>query len=575
MNSIGMNLMGRLGDASTGEGLTDKRVNASASANFAGDLARCMQPGCFTAAPMAEPAVNPLAHVAPSRGRSAQESAHSQELVNARPETGAENTATGIESSEERWSPHPATDGESSDSQNAAAMLVFIQDATWPLLAQSDANFAVINATGMESGLTVPDRIGVSSLTGGPLSGSPSVHASQMPPLQSGEGAPFDLSTGAHPVGLPPPGVPGLEAGRQPAMGTPLTKTQDLAGMSSRGYGPLANQPAVDPMSSSMSTLNPAYRLVSAPVVGMAPLLSVAEIPAQFSSLDLTTAPTAQAIATSLQVANPLYANGRPGMPGLMGVSLQASVGSTRWTAGGLGAARNESPVVGGEADLEAPWPILGSQGLSPAAAATFQPVTLVSGLVPVEVSWMRSLKDLTAGQAAASPPGELVSAWLGDAQAPASQAGMSPNTGHAPGIPSEAFARQVAAQVQTWVGASLRSADISLNAQQADAMQVRIELQGQDVSIHFRTDAVATREAMAQQVDRLQVLLQAQGLNLADTSFDAFGGQAREQSGSRFTSTEVVARMSESSSSRSAAPTLPRPGPAHGGRVGALDVFV
>jgi hypothetical protein len=266
----------------------------------------------------------------------------------------------------------------------------------------------------------------------------------------------------------------------------------------------------------------------------------------------------------------------RSGLPGPVGASMSGPVGNPlRWGIAGLAVARAEQTSGGVASSLDEARSLSVQPTLAPAAAAPWQTVVVSGGLVTMDLSWVRPLRDGAAEQVAADLTGETVSAWSSDVQAPVSQAAQSGLAGLGAASSPEAFARQVATQVQTWVVSSLRSADISLNSQMADAMQVRIELQGQDVSIHFRTDVVGTREVMAQQLDRLQGLLQAQGLNLADTSFGDFGQQERQGNGSSFTPTEAMGRTSEPSAIRTPVAALPRSGPAQGGRVGALDVFV
>lgn len=254
-------------------------------------------------------------------------------------------------------------------------------------------------------------------------------------------------------------------------------------------------------------------------------------------------------------------------MPGALGVASRA--GAVGLSAAGV--AQPAAEGAGGEAEA---WALPGLQGLLPSISVQWQTLPLPSGIVPMNISWMRSARDDAADQAPALVAGEAVSGWLGDGQSATAMAGISAGNGLVQGAVPEAFARQVAAQVQAWVGASLRSADITLNHQQEDALQVRIELQGQEVSIHFRTDVASTREVMAQHLDRLQGLLQAQGLNLADTSFAGFGGQGRQGQETPFTSTESLARWSESPAMGPAAPLTPSR-PSHVGRVGAVDVFV
>jgi hypothetical protein len=135
-------------------------------------------------------------------------------------------------------------------------------------------------------------------------------------------------------------------------------------------------------------------------------------------------------------------------------------------------------------------------------------------------------------------------------------------------------FSQHLAEQVDAWVSQSLQVAELRLNDLGSNPVLVRIEMNGQQASVMFRTDVLACREAIATQLDQLCDLLSAQGLHLADAS--VAGSGADSQPGREARPSQV---WGEPAARRSAPETaavtqsLPRRLPASAGR--SLDVFV
>jgi flagellar hook-length control protein FliK len=135
-------------------------------------------------------------------------------------------------------------------------------------------------------------------------------------------------------------------------------------------------------------------------------------------------------------------------------------------------------------------------------------------------------------------------------------------------------FAQHLAEQVDTWVSQNLQVAELRLQEPSANPVLVRIEMNGQQASVMFRTDVLACQEALTTQIEQLSDLMSAQGLQLADAS--VAGSGADSQSGREARPGplwgEPAARRSVAETSGEAQ-SPPRRGPTSAGRT--LDVFV
>jgi flagellar hook-length control protein FliK len=135
-------------------------------------------------------------------------------------------------------------------------------------------------------------------------------------------------------------------------------------------------------------------------------------------------------------------------------------------------------------------------------------------------------------------------------------------------------FAQHLAEHVDTWVSQNLQVAEFRLLEPSANPVLVRIEMNGQQASVMFRTDVLACREALTTQIDQLSDLLSAQGLQLAGASVAGSGADSQPEREAR-----PGPVWGEPAESRSAPETTglaqspPRRGPTSAGRT--LDVFV
>ena len=135
-------------------------------------------------------------------------------------------------------------------------------------------------------------------------------------------------------------------------------------------------------------------------------------------------------------------------------------------------------------------------------------------------------------------------------------------------------FAQHLAEQVDTWVSQNLQVAELRLQEPSANPVLVRIEMNGQQASVMFRTDVLACREALTTQIEQLSDLMSSQGLQLADASVAGSGADSQSRREARASPLwgEPAARRSAAETS-GPAQSPPRRGPDSAGRT--LDVFV
>lgn len=134
--------------------------------------------------------------------------------------------------------------------------------------------------------------------------------------------------------------------------------------------------------------------------------------------------------------------------------------------------------------------------------------------------------------------------------------------------------AQHLAEHVDTWVSQNLQVAEFRLQEPSANPVLVRIEMNGQQASVMFRTDVLACREALTTQMNQLSDLLSAQGLQLADASVAGSGADSKHGREARPSPLwgEPAARRSAVETS-ALAQRPPGRRPASAGRT--LDVFV
>ena len=135
-------------------------------------------------------------------------------------------------------------------------------------------------------------------------------------------------------------------------------------------------------------------------------------------------------------------------------------------------------------------------------------------------------------------------------------------------------FAQHLAEQVDTWVSQNLQVAELRLHEPSANPVLVRIEMNGQQASVMFRTDVLACREALTTQIEQLSDLMSSQGLQLADASVAGSGADSQSERQARASPLwgEPAARRSlVETSGPTQSPA--RRGPDSAGRT--LDVFV
>ena len=135
-------------------------------------------------------------------------------------------------------------------------------------------------------------------------------------------------------------------------------------------------------------------------------------------------------------------------------------------------------------------------------------------------------------------------------------------------------FAQHLAEYVDTWVSQNFQVAELRLQEPSSNPVLVRIEMNGQQASVMFRTDVPACREALTTQMDQLSDLLSAQGLQLTGASVAGSGADSqpgREARPGPLWGEPAARRLAPETSGVVQSP--PRRGPASAGRT--LDVFV
>lgn len=135
-------------------------------------------------------------------------------------------------------------------------------------------------------------------------------------------------------------------------------------------------------------------------------------------------------------------------------------------------------------------------------------------------------------------------------------------------------FAQYLAEQVDTWVSQNLPVAELRWQESSSSPVLVRIEINGQQASVMFRTDVTAYRDALTTQMDQLSDLLSGQGLQLAGASVAGSGTDSQSGREARPNPVWVDRAAGRSVLETSGlSQSIPRRTPRDTGR--ALDVFV
>ena len=193
-------------------------------------------------------------------------------------------------------------------------------------------------------------------------------------------------------------------------------------------------------------------------------------------------------------------------------------------------------------------------------ALAQFGAVSVVAK--PYEIEQNAALNALTDVQHIADARGAWVPE-LGGMVSPAEKSAVTVD-----------FAQHLAEQVDTWVSQNLQVAELRLQESSANPVLVRIEMNGQQASVMFRTDVLACREALTTQIEQLSDLMSSQGLQLADASVAGSGADSqsgREARASPLWGEPAARRSLVETSGPTQSPA--RRGPDSAGRT--LDVFV
>jgi hypothetical protein len=111
---------------------------------------------------------------------------------------------------------------------------------------------------------------------------------------------------------------------------------------------------------------------------------------------------------------------------------------------------------------------------------------------------------------------------------------GASPAEGPAPAdllAGAEVASEPEQAQVSHWSTQHLRHAHLRLGEGALDSVDIRLSMQGQELSVDFRTDNVDIRQSLAQQANQsLAALLERSGIALTDVSVGAQQQQRQPQ---------------------------------------------
>jgi hypothetical protein len=314
-------------------------------------------------------------------------------------------------------------------------------------------------------------------------------------------------------------------------------------GVNITGMQPLITPQAIDPAAVPTDTKS------SANIAGVQPLalpqaINPATVPADTKigvnitgMQPLTTPQAAEAVTVASAPAGRSHGAVVP-MPG----APDARTNSTRRDAKNSAAVAADS-IANTTAGLRAPTTLW--QPMTNASTRAAAPAGGSEALRARGVGWGNSTlsMDLSTAREADGVAGNAVSltarlsAMLAgqaqtDGAAPAPLLGATTEAGASPaeGSPAadllphgEAAPDPEPTQISHWSTQHLRHAHLRLGDSALDSVDIRLSMQGQELSVDFRTDNADIRQSLAQQANQsLAVLLERSGIALADVSVGA-----------------------------------------------------
>lgn len=242
------------------------------------------------------------------------------------------------------------------------------------------------------------------------------------------------------------------------------------------------------------------------------------------------------------------------------------------------------------EAAPREPVPVPAASNAAPAAPA------VVRELARAERAGPMGAVPMARGETVALQAQAVAAVAAGQGAAQTGDAPSNGSGGHAPGhgpwvqdftptvqydatlaatepvVPAEAPDPEavLADQLRHWAASGPRSAELTLGG--SEPVQMRIDLDGTEAQVQFRSEHAATRDMLASTVDQLRELLGAQGLTLAGVSVGAQGsGQGRDPQG-QSPASPAPPRPGAADAATAAVPATP-PAPRQG--ASALDLYV
>lgn len=202
----------------------------------------------------------------------------------------------------------------------------------------------------------------------------------------------------------------------------------------------------------------------------------------------------------------------------------------------------------------------------------------------PAEVSAAAGEEPGSVGSDRARPPSNAVASATAESGGPV-EAGATDSGGHDPSHPDgQAAASDTAAARQAeddtavaWNAQQLRQASLRLGEAGEQALDIQLNLQGQELQVNFRTDDEQTRAQLAQDAATLGEWLQRSGIELGSVSVGAQGDASGQQAQGQAASRGPQARRGEAASSTTGG-AEPAPPPVQRPRTDGnrpLDLFV
>lgn len=202
----------------------------------------------------------------------------------------------------------------------------------------------------------------------------------------------------------------------------------------------------------------------------------------------------------------------------------------------------------------------------------------------PAEVSAAAGEEPGSVGSDRARLPGHAVASTAAETGGPV-EAGATDSEGRDPSHPDgEAAASDSAAARQAeddtavaWNAQQLRQASLRLGEAGEQALDIQLNLQGQELQVNFRTDDEQTRAQLAQDAATLGEWLQRSGIELGSVSVGAQGDASGQQAHGQGTNRGQQASRSEATRSTDGG-AEPAPPPVQRPRTDGnrpLDLFV